>query len=219
MKMSKYNSYAKRLNDLFHETATEYKKLANAVEAAEREAQQYPEHHPGTVYEAKKLAAKAALTAANEVFRHGVNDLFARYERGVSNLTAELEKAVQSECAVKPADIDSNALELLKSGIMTVSDYAAMVEQYSSNATMSRLILKYADEQRQTMRDAAERQQMTAITMRAKANSTGEASGWGELVNTANIYSGSKNPMRSKYVQDVQAYWDKPEIQAAIENF
>lgn len=217
--MSKYNSYAQRLNDLFHETATEYKKLADAVEAAERELQQYPEHHPGTVYEAKQLAAKAALTAAQEVFRHDVNALFSRYEKGVDSLTAELEKAVQSECVAKPADIDGNALELLKSGIMTASDYAAMVEQYSSNATMSRMILKYADEQRKTMSDTVERQQMTAVTMRAKANSTGEASGWGELVTTARIYSGVKEPMRAKYVQGIQTYWDKPDIQEAIRNF
>ncbi len=217
--MSKYNHFAKRLNDLFHETAAEYKALVDTVEAAEREVQQYPAHHNSPVSEAKKMAAIAALNAAKEVFRHGVNDLFARYEQGVNDLTVEIEKAVQGECVAKPADIDSNALELLKSGIMTVSDFSAMVDQYSSNATMSRLILKYADEQRQTMTEAAERQQMTAVTMRAKANSTGEASGWGELASAARIYSGAREPMRTKYVQDMQKRWDSPEIQAAIDNF
>lgn len=217
--MSKYNHFARRLNDLFHETAAEYASLAEALEKAEQEAQKYTEHHPGTVYEAKQMAAKAALSAAKEVFRHGVNDLFARYEKGVNDLTAELEKAVQGECVAKPADIDNNALELLKSGVMTASDYAAMVDQYSSNATMARIIHKFADERRQTVTDAAERQQMAAITMRAKAHSTGEASGWGDLAETARIYSGAREPMRAKYVQDMQKRWDSPEIQAAINEF
>lgn len=70
--MSKYNSYAKRLNDLFHDTASEYSELSAAAEKAKQDLQKYPEDHPGTVYDAKKKAAESTLKAAQEVFNKGL---------------------------------------------------------------------------------------------------------------------------------------------------
>lgn len=217
--MSKYNSYAKRLNDLFHETATAYKELTDTVEAAEQKAQQYPERHPGTLYEAEKLAARAAADAAKERFRTESHNLFERYEQGLAALNAEFESTVMRDQTANPADIDGNALELLKSGIMTVSDFDAMLAQYGENATMSRLIHKFADERRQTVTDTAERQQMAAIAARAKVSSDGASGSWRELVNAAKIYSGAREPLRSGYVFSMQEHWDKPELQETIEKF
>ena len=45
-----------------------------------------------------------------------------------------------------PLTMDSNALELLKSGVLTSDDYAAFMEKYDSNPTMLKLLAHYAAE-------------------------------------------------------------------------
>lgn len=120
---------------------------------------------------------------------------------------------------MNPADIDSNALELLKSGIMNVADYSAMLDRYSGNSTMLRLIGKYADELRQTITEASTRQQIAAIAIRAKESSTDEAGSWRELADAAKIYSGARSPRSPGYGQSTQKHREDAAIQAAIANF
>lgn len=59
-------------------------------------------------------------------------------------IRAELEQAVRTAYIVDPNAINSNALELMKSGVMTSDDYAAFVKKYGNNPTMLRLISHYS---------------------------------------------------------------------------
>lgn len=58
----------------------------------------------------------------------------------------EVEQHFYSRFHVSPADLDVNALELLKSGILTDAELENLAAQYNGNATMQRMIGKYMQE-------------------------------------------------------------------------
>lgn len=210
--MGKYNSYAANLNALFRNTVEQYNKLCWSVEAAERAAER------GST-PAQKEASRASLRAAKETFNRGVAELFAQHECAVDKLTAEVKKAVADDDIVNPSDIDANAMELLKSGIMGVSDYAAMLDRYNGNKTMLRLIGKYADNARQSMTNTEERQRMAVISMSTNKNGTSVVDAWENLAFAAKTYSGKNNPHSASYVHAMQRHWDDANIQNALRDF
>ena len=59
-------------------------------------------------------------------------------------IRAELEQAVRTADIVNPDAINNNAVELMKTGVMTSADYAAFVKKYGNNPTMLRLISHYS---------------------------------------------------------------------------
>lgn len=65
--------------------------------------------------------------------------------------------------------LSGNALELLKSGIMTVRDYDRFVKVYAENATMTRLISSYATAAAAKTEDATERAQLNEIAKKTKS--------------------------------------------------
>lgn len=216
--MSKYNEYAKRLDKVFRDVVREYNDLVLSVDAAQRTVDSYADARDGMGI-AKKSAAITMLNATKEEVHRNSQKLFEQFYRDVDGLTMELKAAAANEYAVNPTDVDANAMELLKSGIMTGADYAAMVERFSNNSTMLRLIGKYADEARKTTDDVAERQKFAVAIADARNKSVGVVERFEHLARTAKIYSGGKIPDRAQYVQSMQGNWDKPEVQAAIENF
>lgn len=216
--MSKYNEYARRLDKAFRDVVREYNDLVLSVKAAQKTVDSYANAR-GSIDVAKKNAAIATLNATKEEVHHNSYKLLDQFCRDVDGLTMELKAAATNESVVNPKDIDANAMELLKSGIMTGADYAAMVERYSNNTTMLRLIGKYADEARKTAEDVAERQRITVAIGDAQKNSIGVVEQFEVLARTAKIYSGSNSPSRAQYVQSMQGHWDEPDIQAAIDNF
>lgn len=58
----------------------------------------------------------------------------------------EVEQHFYSRFHVSPADLDMNAVELLKSGILTDAELENLAAQYNGNATMQRMIGKYMQE-------------------------------------------------------------------------
>lgn len=217
--MSVYNQYAKKLNKAFQDMAEEYGRLATAVNGAKNRLNDYPESHPGTVYDAEKRAAQARLDAETAKLNTEAPRIMERFCDTVDSLTAQVKKAVADSNVVNPAEIDGNALELLKSGVMTVSDYAAMVDRYSGNKTMLRLIGKYADDARKDAQGAEDRQRLAAVSIVARENSTGAADRWEWLASAAKTYSGKNSSRSVSYVQAMQEHWNEADIQAAIENF
>lgn len=70
---------------------------------------------------------------------------------------------------VSSAMLNNNALELLKSGIMTARDYERFVKVYAENATMSRLISLYAAAAAAKTEDATEQAQLNEIAKKTKS--------------------------------------------------
>ena len=65
--------------------------------------------------------------------------------RKAESIRQELTVAVGEAYAVKPSDLDRDALTLLESGILTDTDFTRLMRS-ASTPTMRRLIAKYADD-------------------------------------------------------------------------
>ena len=145
--MSKFNSYARKVNDIATEAFKAYRKAEADYKKAEEKAKQYPQRH-GFVdaqYAAKSARAQADFLEAKEAWKKA-NEEFKEHNREIADLRKELAAEIDSHYAADPAAMDSATLELLKSGILKSGEYARLMQkaQDNGNYTMCRMIAKYA---------------------------------------------------------------------------
>lgn len=147
--MSKYNEYAQRLDVAFKTAREEYMEAWNQLQAAqkaERDAQAWRAETYRGENDLRRQRAKAELLEAEHTFKATESRVWAEFDRQKEAIRRELESDVRASSTVDPDAIDANALELLKSGILTADDIFSMVNKYDSNLTMLRLISKTAKE-------------------------------------------------------------------------
>jgi hypothetical protein len=147
--MSKFNSYAKKLNEQAKAAFEEYRKAEAAYKKAEEQAKAYPQRN-GFVdaqYAAKSARAQADYIEAKQAYETA-RRVFRNSDTQFNGMRKELAAAIEDAYSADPAQLDSNALELTKSGIMSASEYAKLLEQAkaANNPTMVRMIGKYAGE-------------------------------------------------------------------------
>lgn len=180
--MSRFNGYARKADEIAKAAFEEYRKAEAGYKKAEAAAKQYPPRH-GMVdaqYAAKSARAQADFLEAKQAYATAQR-VFAESGRQFDGLRKELAAEIESAYSVDPAQLDNNTLELLKSGILTGSEYAKLLNaaQAAGNPTMVRLVGKYAQDAAdaaaakygQSDRAAAE---LRAIAYQSKTN-TGSA--------------------------------------------
>ena len=145
--MSKFNSYAKRLDEQAKAAFKAYRDAEAAYKKAEAKAKEYPQRN-GFVnadYAAKCARAQADFLEAKQAYETA-RRTFRDSDTQFNAMRKELAAAIDDAYSADPAQLDSNTLELLKSGILTGSEYTKLLEQAkaASNATMVRMIGKYA---------------------------------------------------------------------------
>lgn len=212
--MSKYNKFAKRLDDAFKAAREAYNKLADEYETAaynERMAR-------GDV---AKLTAHAKALEAREALRQ--SDPWNEYGRQVKTIRAELETELRKDGVVSADAVDSNAVILLESGVMDVDDYIAMAEKFDGNATMSKLISKYAMEAADNAENKIDRGNLYAISNNLRGGTAAMLRGFDELVKCAETYRGNGmrpyNALETSFNKAMSARWDSETVTAAIEGF
>ena len=147
--MRQYNKYAQRLDTAFKTAREEYMEAWNQLQAAqkaERDAQAWRAETYRGENDLRRQRAKAELLEAEHTFKATESRVWAEFDRQKEAIRRDLESDVRSSSTVDPDAIDANALELLKSGILTADDIFSMVNKYDSNLTMLRLISKTAKE-------------------------------------------------------------------------
>ena len=182
--MSKYNHFARDLDDAFKAARTEYTTMYNAVEQAQKAMQD-----AGTDA-LKKQIATLQLQAAEETMRKESARIWSEFDAKAAELRRALEKEVQTSNFADPAAIDGNAVELMKTGVLTTDDYFNFAGKYDGNATMLRLIGYYA---REAAAAAEDRKDKAALTVLAQdcASGTGKTlKAFDELLTAANYCSG-----------------------------
>ena len=145
--MSRFNSYAKRMNEIANATFEEYRRAEAAVKSAESRHNAYPRrNNADPAYMAKSARAEADLAEARSAFEQVRRHLFDDKRREIAAVRAELEKAVFDTFAADPKSVDSNTLALMNSGIMTADEYSRLIDSAiaSGNYTMTRLLAKSA---------------------------------------------------------------------------
>lgn len=147
--MSKYNEYAQRLDVAFKTAREEYMEAWNQLQAAQKantDAQAWRAETYRGENDLRRQRAKAELLEAEHTFKATESRVWAEFDRQKEAIRRDLESDVRASSTVDPDAIDANALELLKSGILTADDIFSMVNKYDSNLTMLRLISKTAKE-------------------------------------------------------------------------
>ena len=124
--MSQYNHFAKDLDTAFKEAREKYTAAHNAVEQARKAMQ-----NAGTDAMKKQIATLQLQDAETNLRKEAVR-IWAEFDAKAADLRRALEKEVQTSNLADPSAIDSNALELMKTGILTVDDYFGFADRYDS---------------------------------------------------------------------------------------
>ena len=145
--MSKFNSYAKRLDEQAKAAFKAFRDAEAAYKKAEAKAKEYPPRN-GFVdanYTAKSARAQADFLEAKQAF-DAARRAFRDSDTQFNGMRRELAAAIDDAYSADPAQLDGNTLELLKSGILNGSEYAKLLNEAkaANNPTMVRMIGKYA---------------------------------------------------------------------------
>ena len=194
--MSKYNEYAQRLDVAFKTAREEYMEAWNQLQAAqkaERDAQAWrAETFRGEgENDLRRQRAKAELLEAEHTFKATESRVWAEFDRQKEAIRRDLESEVWASSTVDPDAIDANALELLKSGILTADDVFSLVDKYDSNITMLRLISKTAKELADDKNtDAKTRGQLYVLCSQIGNGKNSTMRNFSDLVEISNYCSG-----------------------------
>ena len=146
--MSKFNSYARKLDEQAKAAFKEYREAEAAYKAADKERSRYPQKAGWVTaeYAAKSARAQADFLEARQAFETARRK-FRDSDIQFTGMRKELEAAIADAYTTDPAHLDANTMELLKSGIMTSRDYDKLMRQAmaDSNPTMVRMIGRYAN--------------------------------------------------------------------------
>lgn len=192
--MSKYNEYAQRLDVAFKTAREEYMEAWNQLQAAqkaERDAQAWRAETYRGENDLRRQRAKAELLEAEHTFKATESRVWAEFDRQKEAIRRELESDVRASSTVDPDAIDANALELLKSGILTADDVFSLVNKYDANVTMLRLISKHAKELADDKNtDAKTRGQLYVLCSQIGNGKNSTMRGFDDLVEISNYCSG-----------------------------
>lgn len=182
--MSKYNSYARNLDAAFRAARDEYTAVYNELAKAKENAS------TAGLDAVKQQIATLQLQEAENKMRTETARIWAAFDAKAAELRSALEKEVQTSNLADPSAIDSNAVELMKTGVLTVDDYFGFADRYDGNPTMLKLIGYYAKEAADS---ADDRKDKVALTVLAQdcAKGTGKTlKAWDSLMTAANYCSG-----------------------------
>ena len=139
----------------------------------------------------RRQQARAQLLEAEHTFRAAESRVWAEFDRQKDAIRRDLESKVRASSTVDPDAIDANALELLKSGILTADDVFSLVDKYDSNITMLRLISKTAKELADDKNtDAKTRGQLYVLCSQIGSGKNSTMRNFDDLVEISNYCSG-----------------------------
>lgn len=192
--MRQYNKYAQRLDTAFKTAREEYMEAWNQLQAAQKantDAQAWRAETYRGENDLRRQRAKAALLEAEHTFRAAESRVWAEFDRQKEAIRRDLESEVWASSTVDPDAIDANALELLKSGILTADDVFSLVDKYDSNITMLRLISKTAKELADDKNtDAKTRGQLYVLCSQIGNGKNSTMRNFSDLVEISNYCSG-----------------------------
>lgn len=214
--MSKYNSYARNLDAAFRAARDEYTAVYNELTKAKENAS------AAGLDAVKKQIATLQLQEAENKMRTETERIWTAFDAKAADLRRALEKEVQTSNLADPSAIDSNAVELLKTGVLTVDDYFSFADRYSENPTMLKLIGYYAKEAADGTDDRKDRVALTVLAQDCAKGTGKTLKAWDDLMTTVNYCSGRGGTGSRRQTPGVVAHmgewWDELSGEI-IENF
>lgn len=216
--MSQFNIYARKLDTAFKEARSEYNTAFCALQEAQQASRDANAWKPGDSAEEKQVrTTRAALKLhdAEATFNEVSARVWDNFKATRRTIRAELEQAVRTAYIVDPNAINSNALELMKSGVMTSDDYAAFVKKYGNNPTMLRLISHYSAAAAKAQDNSGEAIALNAISEACQGWKGKVLQKYDDLSDYCGNITGYEEPDE---VSRVSEKWDELSLNA-VENF
>ena len=169
--MSRFNSYAKRMNEIANATFEEYRRAETALKSAESRSKEYPRRNGAdSSYLAKSARAEADLCEARNAFDQMRRHLFDDKRKEIAVVREELEKAVFDAFAADPKAVDMNTLALMNSGILTAAEYNRLIDASTAagNHTMVRLLAQSAKDRADKVNDSDTAREYRLVAQKGK---------------------------------------------------
>lgn len=169
--MSKFNSYARKVNEIANAAFAEYREKEAAVKSAESRYNAYPRRNGADpAYMAKSARAEADLAEARNAFDQMRRHLFDDKRREIAAVREELEKAVFDAFAADPKAVDMNTLALMNSGILTAAEYNRLIDASTAagNHTMVRLLAQSAKDRADKVNDSDTAREYRLVAQKGK---------------------------------------------------
>ena len=214
--MSQYNHYAKDLDAAFKEAREKYTAAYNTVEQARKAMQD-----AGTDTLRKQIATLQLQEAESSLRKEAVR-IWAEFDTKAADLRRALEKEVQASNLADPSAIDSNAVELLKTGVLDVDDYFSFADRYDKNPTMLKLIGHYAKEAADNADSTKDRVALICLAQDCARGTGTTLRAWDEMMTVANYCSGrggSGNRRNNPGVTLSMGEWWEQLATDVVENF
>lgn len=169
--MSRFNNYAKRMNEIANAAFAEYREKEAAVKSAESRYNAYPRRNGADpAYLAKSARAEADLCEARNAFDQMRRHLFDDKRKEIAAVREELEKAVFDAFAADPKAVDMNTLALMNSGILTAAEYNRLIDASTAagNHTMVRLLAQSAKDRADKVNDSDTAREYRLVAQKGK---------------------------------------------------
>ena len=169
--MSKFNSYARKVNEIANAAFAEYREKEAAVKSAESRYNAYPRRNGADpAYMARSARAEADLCEARNAFDQMRRHLFDDKRKEIAAVREELEKAVFDAFAADPKAVDMNTLALMNSGILTAAEYNRLIDASTAagNHTMVRLLAQSAKDRADKVNDSDTAREYRLVAQKGK---------------------------------------------------
>lgn len=223
--MSRYNHFARDLDIAFRAARDEYAAAYDNLEQARQADTDAKAWRPNDNEEDKRLRiamAELELNKADAAFKIAEARIWPEFDAKCKELRKELEKDVQKNSLANPDAINANALELLKSGALTAEDFYSFAERFESNATMLRVISKYALDASENADNTKDSLALRILSDNCKTGMGTVLRAWNELEGVASYCSGrggsSRTAIDPTHIISMGKWWEELTGQA-IENF
>ena len=169
--MSKFNGYARKVNEIANAAFAEYREKEAAVKSAESRCNAYPRRNGADpAYMARSARAEADLCEARNAFDQMRRHLFDDKRKEIAAVREELEKAVFDAFAADPKAVDMNTLALMNSGILTAAEYNRLIDASTAagNHTMVRLLAQSAKDRADKVNDSDTAREYRLVAQKGK---------------------------------------------------
>ena len=181
---TKYNHFAKELDAAFRTARSEYAAVYDELAKANENAS------AAGLDAVKKQIATLQLQGAEKKMRQETGRIWSVFDAKAAELRSALEKEVQTSNLADPSAIDSNAVELMKTGVLTVDDYFGFADRYDGNPTMLKLIGHYAKEAADSAGDRKDKVALTVLAQDCAKGAGPTLKAWDSMMTAANYCSG-----------------------------
>ena len=222
--MSKFNTYAQQLDAAFKTARGEYVEAYQRFQQAQQancRANVWTPNESAAEKQVKTARAALALHDAEAAFTEASARVWGDFKTTRRMLRAELEQEVRAANLVNPDAIVSNALELLKSGVLTSDDYAAFMEKYDSNPTMLKLLAHYAAEAAKATDSRREAATLNAISIDCQSGQSTVLRAFDDICKISDYCRGEKHvgdQIRPEHAVNMSSRWEELTSEA-VENF